>query len=285
MYNIKRNENEHVLEQHCTDGMEYLSFPQLDSTGIVRHLISTRIGGASKGCYAETNFSYTRGDRKEDVDENYRRVSSILGHGRSLNDFVCTYQTHTTNIRVADERDRGKGTAVSRDYVDVDGLVTNVPGLILTSFYADCTPVMALDPVNRAIGIVHSGWRGTAGRIAKKLLVTMKEEYGTNPKDCICCIAPSICGDCYEIGSEVADIFKAEFGKDAFDKGMLKEKGNDKFLLNLWKCNEYILGEAGAEKKNIITTDICTHCNPDYLFSHRTQGNMRGNLAAFITLV
>ena len=112
------------------------------------------------------NLSYTRGDKKENVDENYRRIAGIMDC--SMNDFLLTHQTHTTNVRVVTEEDRGKGIIKERDYEDVDGLVTNVPGIVLSTFYADCVPLYFVDPVKKAIGLSHSGWRGTVKRIRTK---------------------------------------------------------------------------------------------------------------------
>lgn len=285
MYKVIRKGTLPVMEQRMNDGMEYLVFPELEKTGIVSHLFSTRLGGVSRGCYGESNFSYTRGDLREAVDENYRRVAQILGHGRTLDDFVSTYQTHTTNVRLVTEEDRGKGTVRQRDYTDTDGLITDVPGVILVTYHADCTPLYFVDPVHRAIGLSHSGWKGTAGRMGQKTLEAMNRAFGTRPEDCICGIGPSICGDCYEIGEDVAQIFRDSFADtDLLQKQILRAKGNGKYLLNLWQANRMILENAGVPSAQISVTDICTCCNPEYLFSHRKAHEKRGNLAAFLTL-
>lgn len=285
MYKVIRKGTLPVMEQRMNDGMEYLVFPELEKTGIVSHLFSTRLGGVSRGCYGESNFSYTRGDLREAVDENYRRVAQILGHGRTLDDFVSTYQTHTTNVRLVTEEDRGKGTVRQRDYTDTDGLITDVPGIILVTYHADCTPLYFVDPVHRAIGLSHSGWKGTAGRMGQKTLEAMNRAFGTRPEDCICGIGPSICGDCYEIGEDVAQIFRDSFADtDLLQKQILRAKGNGKYLLNLWRANRMILENAGVPSAQISVTDICTCCNPEYLFSHRKAHEKRGNLAAFLTL-
>ena len=285
MYKVIRKGTLPVMEQRMNDGMEYLVFPELEKTGIVSHLFSTRLGGVSRGCYGESNFSYTRGDLREAVDENYRRVAQILGHGRTLDDFVSTYQTHTTNVRLVTEEDRGKGTVRQRDYTDTDGLITDVPGIILVTYHADCTPLYFVDPVHRAIGLSHSGWKGTAGRMGQKTLEAMNRAFGTRPEDCICGIGPSICGDCYEIGEDVAQIFRDSFADtDLLRKQILRAKGNGKYLLNLWQANRMILENAGVPSAQISVTDICTCCNPEYLFSHRKAHEKRGNLAAFLTL-
>lgn len=292
--NIVRKGQEPVLEQHKHEnGMDYLTFPSLSEAGIVSHSFSTRIGGASKGYFSETNFSFTRGDNKEDVEENYRRMAQILGFGRTLDRFVTTFQTHTTNIMRITSDDMGKGVCKDRNYVDVDGMITNEPGIILTTFHADCPPIYFVDPVKKAIGLSHSGWKGTVGRIGARCVEAMEREFGTNPSDIICGVGPSICVDCYEISRDVADRFIEEFKitdiptfkmKTGEKTHILYKKPGDKYQLNLWEAIRRTLIEAGVSEKNIAITDICTHCNPQYLFSHRTEGEKRGNLAAFLAL-
>ena len=282
---IKRYGTLRTLDLRDHKGLKYLVFPEIEKLGMVDHLFSTRIGGVSKGCYSECNLSYTRGDDKEAVDENYRRVADALGHGKTLDDFVCTFQTHTTNIKVVTENDRGKGPARMRDYTDIDGLITNVPGIILGSFHADCPPVYIIDPVKRAIGLVHSGWKGTKGQIAKRAIEEMNSNYGSNPKDLVCAIGPSICGPCYEIGSDAAEEFVSSFSeKELSDHGILIPYPNDKYRLYLWNAIKLTLLKSGVREENILVTDICTRCNPDLLFSHRIHHENRGNLCAFLSI-
>ena len=285
LFDIKRTGGERTVELREKYGVKYLVFPKLEELGIVDHMFSTRLGGVSKGPYSELNISYTRGDDKACVDENYRRIARVLEDKACLDDFVCTYQTHTTNIRVVTDKDRGKGPARVRDYTDIDGLITNVPGIILSTFHADCPPIYIVDPVKRAIGMVHSGWKGTKGKIGAKAIEKMTSEYGTDPKDLVCAIGPSICGDCYEIGRDVAEIFSEAFPKDVLEnEKILLPYPDKKYRLHLWRAIRWTLMEAGVLEKNILTTDICTRCNPNLLFSHRIHGENRGNLGAFLIL-
>lgn len=282
---IKRTGAKKEVELKEKNGVYYLVFPRIEELGIVEHLFSTRLGGVSKGCYSEMNLSYTRGDVKEAVDENYMRISDVLGHGHKLDDFVSTYQTHTTNIRVVTKEDRGKGPQRPRDYMDIDGLITNVPGIILSTFHADCPPVYFVDPVHKAIGLSHSGWKGTKGKISAKTITAMADNYGTEAKDLVCAIGPSICGPCYEIGEDVADEFAESFSKDELEnKRILIPYPNNKYRLYLWNAIKQTLLECGVLEENIIVTDVCTKCNSDILFSHRVQHEERGNLAAFLCL-
>lgn len=282
---IKRCGSEKTLDMRDHNGLKYLVFPRIEELGIVDHLFSTRLGGVSKGYFSECNLSYTRGDDKEAVDENYRRIADALGHGKTLDDFVCTFQTHTTNIKVVTEEDRGKGPARLRDYTDIDGLITNVPGIILGSFHADCPPVYIIDPSKRAIGLVHSGWKGTKGKIASKAIEKMKLNYGSNAEDLICAIGPSICGPCYEIGSDVAEEFSSSFTEEELSKyEILVPYPENKYRLYLWNAIKLTLIQSGVKKENILVTDICTRCNPELLFSHRIHHENRGNLCAFLSI-
>lgn len=260
--------------------MLLLQYPALEQTGVVKHCFTTKLGGVSEGIFSTMNLSFTRGDRQEAVEENYRRLASALEV--SFDRFVFSDQTHTTNVRVVTEEDAGKGLLKERDYCDVDGLITNVPGLVLSTFYADCVPLYFVDVKNKAIGLSHSGWRGTVSRMGKVTIQAMAREYGTRPEELICAIGPSICQDCYEVSSDVAETFAEAFKGNA-DR-ILIDKRNGKFQLDLWEANKLILLDEGVREENISCTSICTCCNEKLLFSHRATNGKRGNLGAFLSL-
>ncbi len=267
------------MDYKTAEKVPYLSFPLLEKTGLVNQGFSTKLGGVSQGKFATMNFTFTRGDNPDHVLENYRRMGKALEV--DVERMVLSYQTHTTNVRLVTEEDAGKGIVKERDYKDVDGLITNVPGITLVTFYADCVPLYFLDPVHLAVGLSHSGWRGTVRQMGKITLDKMREAFGTRAEDVLACIGPSICRECYEVGSEVALEFMEGYDRINWNS-ILTEKGNGKYLLDLWRANEIVLLDAGVRQENIQVTDICTHCNSDYLFSHRRTGNERGNLAAFL---
>lgn len=285
MYQLKYKSNDTILKQETypmPDGTELvlLKYPLLEQTGIVGHCFSTRYGGVSEGFLGSMNLSFSRGDKKENVEENFRRITSVLG--KSTKDLVFTDQTHTTNVRKVTAEDAGCGIVKDRGYTDIDGLITDEPGLVLATFYADCVPLYFVDPVHRAIGLSHSGWRGTVGRMGAVTLAAMEREYGTKPQDVICAIGPSICQECYEVSEDVAEVFQREFrGRE---EEILDPKGNGKYQLNLWHANEIVLQEAGVVKEHLAVTNLCTCCNPDVLFSHRASAGKRGNLGAFLFL-
>lgn len=266
---------EAVFEEKVTDGVPFLAYPLLEQTGIVRHGFSTRLGGVSKGHCASMNISKTRGDDPEAVEENKRRIAKAIGV--KPEDMTFTHQTHTTNVAIVTETDRGT------QFMETDGLITNVPEICLVTFYADCVPLYFVDPVRRAIGLSHSGWRGTVGKIGKITVERMREAYGTDPADVIAAIGPSICQDCYEVSEDVIEAFRKAFAEELWSD-LFYKKENGKYQLNLWKANEAVFAEAGIRKEHIAVTNVCTHCNPGILFSHRATGGARGNLSAFLAL-
>ena len=257
-----------------------LHYPLFEKLDIVEHCFTTRLGGVSEGVCSSLNLSFSRGDDPKAVMENYRRVAETFG--KTVDDFVCTDQTHTTNVMRVGKAECGYGVTKEKPYTDIDGVITNEPGVILSTFYADCVPLYFVDPVHKAIGLSHSGWRGTVGRMGQKTLEAMAEAYGTKPEDVYAAIGPSICQDCYEISEDVAEHFYEEF--EGHGDEILLNKGNGKYQLDLWKTNEIVMLEAGIRPEHLAVTNICTCCNPEVLFSHRASQGKRGNLAAFLML-
>ena len=272
----------HNIEVREKGGVVYLSYPALEGLKIVRHGFSTRLGGTSKGIWKSMNLGFGRGDQRENVEENFKRIAQAIGF--RYENMVTSNQTHTTNVRKITEEDRGNGIVRERKFHDVDGMVTNVPGVVLTTFYADCVPLYFVDPVRKAIGLSHSGWRGTVGRIGQITVEKMTQEYGTRPEDLTVAIGPSICRSCYEVSEDVIEQFRQNFSEDLWEK-LYDIKENGKYQLDLWEANRQILLEAGFSQERILTPGLCTCCNPSFLFSHRASKGQRGNLAAFLELL
>ena len=205
-----------------------LHFPLLEKTGIVKEGFTTRLGGVSEGIFSTMNLSFTRGDEEEAVRENYRRLASALDV--DYDKFVFTDQTHTTNVRKVTAEDAGNGLTREREFHDTDGLITDVPGLVLSTFYADCVPLYFVDPVHCAIGLSHSGWRGTVNRMGKATIEAMRREYGSRPEELRCAIGPSICQDCYEVSGDVAVEFERAFAGHEHEILIAKENGKYSFI-------------------------------------------------------
>lgn len=263
------------------NGVPYISYRILDDIPWLKNAVSTRLGGVSKDYLASMNLGFNRGNLDENVIRNHEIFANVIGVNPK--NIVTGNQTHTTNVKVVTKDDCGKGIYRDRNYTDIDGLITNEKGIVLATYYADCVPLLIVDTKNKAIGLSHSGWRGTVGKIGKVTIEKMGELYGTKPEDIVACIGPSICQKCYEISEEVAVQFKEAF-PDNF-KEILIDKGNGKYQLDLWECNRINFKEAGVLPENIKVTDICTCHNTDVLFSHRGHNGKRGNLGAFLSIV
>lgn len=291
-----------LREAEDTVFVEYLTFDALDKTGIVNHLFTTRRGGVSKGIYSTMNVSFTRGDDEKDVLHNYHRLAEVLGC--KVEDMVASHQTHTTNIKRVTAADKGKGVIIPRDYDDVDGLITNEKGIALATFYADCVPLYFVDSEHEAIGLAHSGWRGTVAQMGACMVKAMQEQFGSKPEKLVAAIGPSICQACYEVSEDVASAFWElqqqkniqEALKEIEESGLytheseagrrivVSGKAEGKYQLDLWLANLAILKSAGISLSQIAVTDVCTCHNWEYLFSHRASEGKRGNLGAFLML-
>ncbi len=264
-----------------SENVTYLSFDNLEKTNIVLQGFSTRRGGVSSGEFSSMNLSFMRGDKEEYVRENFNRISKAIGS--SMEKIVCSKQTHTANVKIVDKTFCGNGITKENILEDIDGLVTNDPEVCLFTSYADCVPLYFVDPVKKVIGLSHSGWRGTVARIGKETIRVMEEDMGCDIHDIICAIGPSICQSCYEVNYDVIKEFKREFNSKYWNE-IFYTNQNDGYQLDLWKVNEIILRESGILEENITTTNVCTSCNWEELFSHRVSNGKRGNLGALLAL-
>lgn len=281
MNKIRRKSEKNVLNWHGEKAVPYFTFPAFDELPGIIHGFSSRLGGVSEGCLSSMNLSFSRGDEPERVRENFRRIAESIGF--SEKDLVFSMQTHTANVRRVGREDCGRGLERPVGYSDVDGLVTNEPGVVLATFYADCVPLFFVDPVHHCIGLSHSGWRGTVGKIGKATVEMMAKEFGSEPGDLLAAVGPSICQECYEVSEEVIGLFRENFAEELWPK-LFYRKDNGHYQLNLWEANRLIFQEAGILPQHITVTDICTACNPELLFSHRASGGKRGNLAGFLEI-
>lgn len=277
---LKRKNESPVIQDNETNDVRYFTFPILEKETWIVHGFSTRSGGVSDGDCATMNLSFSRGDDPENVLENYRRIAAAIGFDDRT--IVCSDQTHTTNVRVVTLRDQGKGYLKPKDYSDIDALVTNDASVTLATFYADCVPLYFVDPVHRAIGLAHSGWKGTVNNIAEKTLQTMQEQFGTDPADVLAAVGPSICQDCYEVSEDVIAQFRQAYPENLWPYLFENGREEGKYQLNLWEACRQNMLRAGMLPEHIEITDVCTCCNPEVLFSHRASHGKRGNLAAFL---
>ena len=163
-----------------------------------------------------------------------------------------------------------------------DGLVTNVPGAALLVYTADCVPLFFLDPVHKAIGLSHSGRKGTLAKIGRVTIETMAREYGSRPQDILCAVGPSICADCYEVGDEIEPEVRSAFGGETACRIMRRKDG--KWHLDLWEANRLLLLDAGILPQHLTVTNVCTKCNVSALYSYRGDGRIINQIASILVL-
>lgn len=285
---------EYQGRQYNVPVIKFKPFIELDW---LEHGFSTREGGVSEGIYRSMNLSFSQGDDAEKVMKNHGIMGAYFG--KAYDSMIYSHQTHTTNVLKVEEKNAGMGFVKERSFKEVDGFVTNRPGILLITAYADCVPLFFADTRLHVIGLSHSGWRGTVNNMAGVTVDKLKEEYGSKPEDIVAFIGPSICRDCYEVGYDVAEHFYNIYrntGLVSYDeasqeyilsaKTLEKEKAvtEKKYYLNLHAANRVNLENVGLLPNNIYTTDICTCCNPDILFSHRASKGKRGGLCGYLMI-
>lgn len=249
-------------------------FAPFSELSFCRAAITTRKGGVSEGHLASLNLGTGCGDAPENVRENIRRLSAALGFPPE--NIVRTNQEHTDKVLRATMEDAGRGSLFPRFPGGVDGLITNEKNLPLLAYFADCVPILFCDPVQKAVGVCHSGWRGTVAKIAEKTVLKMQKEFGTNPRDLSAAIGPHIGACCFLVDEPVYLEFCAAFpAADAFC-----EKRGEKYAIDLSAAVRETLRAAGVE--NITDISVCTFCESETFFSHRKTGGKRGCFGAVI---
>ena len=266
--------------QQTNHGVVFHTADAFTSAGGVAHGFATRRGGVSAAPFDSLNLGLSRPDQREAVRENYRRFCAAIG--TDVTSLVMTQQVHEDAIREATRAD------VLPDLLDpipyqVDGLVTNQPGLCLTIYYADCIPVLLYDPVQKAIAAVHSGWRGTSLGIAPQAVARLTDLYGSRPENILAAIGPGIGPCCFETHDDVPTAMAHRLGDGAAP--YCKPLENGKFAVDLKGLIHWQLCQAGLTPDHVDTLSLCTACHPELYWSHRKMGDQRGNQAAMIQLL
>lgn len=240
-------------------------------------MFTTRLGGASDGVWASWNFGENRGDEPEHVRENYRRAGEILGF--SPDDFVVTRQVHETTVLLAQDSDRHRlGEAVP---YTADGLVTNVKGLPLMIYIADCVPVLLEDTAAGVIAAVHCGWKSSVKDILGAAVEKMCA-LGARTENIRAAIGASIGACCFECDDDVPQAVIKYLGGDT--EGLLTETASGKTFVDLRGANRRRLLQLGLRNENIDLSCECTKCLPEKYWSHRATNGIRGSMAAVIVL-
>lgn len=259
--------------------VEVVIFDNLVKTDMVKHCFTTRRGGVSNGFYASMNMGLTRGEGQTLVLKNYEILGEAMGFSKK--NYVTSQQTHTTNVRRITAEDRGKGVLRERGYSDVDGLITNESNIPLVIFGADCVPVFLLDTKKKAIGMAHCGWLGTGNRMAEHTLKAMIDAFGTDPKDVVAAIGPSIGKCCFQVDEPVVSLFRRNL--DFADEIIFDDPEEaGKYRIDLWETNRRLLADMGV--KNIEIAGLCTMCDTERFYSHRKMRENRGVMAGIMEL-
>ena len=250
------------------------------------HGFSTREGGISKVYGGSAlNLGWTKEDDPTSVAENRRRfVGDVCGeHAGSV--LVGVRQVHASIVRVVKKGDgalEGKlQTEEGKAVLEGDGLITDVPGVLLGVGTADCVPVILVDVTKRVVAAFHAGWRGTAARIVERGVALMQQEYGSQTVDMVAAVGPSIGPCCYTVGEEVWSDFGSQFSyaKELF----IRTADNGQIRLDLWEANRRQLLDAGVAEFNIATIGECTACTRSQsgalrYFSHRAEQGIAGRM-------
>lgn len=258
----------------CKDGVEYLASPGMETP----HGFSTRVGGVSTGIFESLNLGHRRGDDPERVRENYRRFCAATGTDETS--IVMTNQVHGNVVKVVTQADV-KPDLLAPTPFEADGLATNVPGVTLCIFSADCIPVLLFDPDKKAAAAVHAGWRGTAAAIAAAAVETMARAFGSAPASVRAAIGPGIGPCCFETDGDVPGAMLDALGGLA--RAHITRAG-EKYHVDLKAINKAVLLAAGVAEAHIDVSGACTCCQHERYWSHRYTGGVRGSQAAVIAL-
>lgn len=250
--------------------LEYLTAEGISTP----HCFTTRYGGVSTGSQSSLNLAIGRGDSPENVEANLRLLANALHFDPQK--LVLTRQTHSDIVRIVTEKDCNG--FFHRDYPECDALVTDVPGLTLLVFTADCTPLLLHDPVTGAVGAAHAGWRGTVQAIAAKTVQTMVDAFGCDPRNIRTAIGPNIAQCHFETNDDVPQALSAAFGPEV--ERYIQRRG-EKYYPDLKAINAMVLRRAGVRR--IEVSDSCTYCENSRFWSHRFTKGDRGSQGAVIT--
>lgn len=262
--------------------LELLAYPRFEPYRKVTNVVTTRLGGRSAGAYGSLNLGLHVGDDSDAVLENRALVAQAVGTDPEA--LTIPQQVHGNTVAVVGKQERGRGAVTDDDALaKVDALVTNTPDVPLMVLVADCVTVSLYDPARHAIGLAHAGWKGTLGRIAERTVEEMTGAFGSKPADIIAGIGPSIGRGHYDVGEEVFEAFRREFGvKESGD--FCVEDMDGTCYLDLWVANETQLLAGGLRQENIAISEMCTACYPARFYSHRRENGDTGRFAAITML-
>ena len=290
--NSEENYNLHQLGE-----VKWLTFPELDAYPELVHAFTTRHGGVSTGEKTSLNFGKGPDETWDNILENYRILAAALSEEAGLpglvnrEHMVRTDQTHTANVLTVTEEHLSMGILREREYTNIDGLITSKRGIALITSHADCNALFFYDPKQQAIGLAHSGWKGTLQEIGTQIIRQMSTEFDTQPEDVIVGIGPALCQTCFEVDEDVAQKFYRKnpaWQTMAFQReiGICSETGEErwKHYIDLKSVVRETLMRSGVKPENIHDMGLCSKCRPDLFYSYRGQKGKNGNMVSLVML-
>lgn len=265
--------------QNQDGGIITVTFPRLADPKVLKHAVSTRIGGVSRGAHQSLNISHKVRDDSVRVEENRALLTHAIG--MELGKAVCVDQAHGDKVLRLDGSNRlPNGGSLGEG----DGLITSETGAPLMILVADCLPILYYDPIHKAIGLAHAGWRGTVSHVAPKTILAMGEAYGTRPEEVRAVLGPCIGPCCYEVGEDVHGEFTRIFpwGEQVFQKTFQAN-----WKLDLAESNARQLLEIGLKEENLIRSGLCTIQHNSLFYSHRAEAmpdKPTGRIGVFMML-
>jgi len=266
--------------QHQQGGTAVVTFPRLADSKVLAQGVTTRSGGVSGGNFRSLNISFKVSDDAVRVEENRVLLSKTLGIHLSRAVTVDQVQGDKVLILNANHAQAKKGGSLGEG----DGLITKEIGVPILMMVADCLPVFFYDPIHKAIGLAHAGWKGTVSHVAVKTLLAMGEAFGTKPDEARAVLGPCIGPCCYEVGKDVMEQFTEVF---PWAMEVLEKRDATHWKLDLAAANAKQLIEMGLNEDHLIRSGLCTVENIDLFYSHRAEASERGatgRIGAFMML-
>lgn len=255
----------------------FISMTRWDQMGVTA-AFSARQGGISQVPFDSLNLGLHVGDHKPDVLENRRRWVNLFSH--QVEDMVSCEQVHGTKVGVVNASHAGQGASDHATALKgIDAMVTASPGLVLASYYADCFPLYFFHPGRRVVGLAHSGWKGTMGKIAAQTLQCMEEKFACPPGEVEVFIGPGIGPCCFQVDKKLAEKVKKVWP----DFDIIGER-EDKWYWDLPATNRIILSMAGVPASNTFCCPLCTCCHTDLFYSYRQEQGITGRMSATILI-
>lgn len=271
---------QHQSEEHQLLLSQWMEHNQQLTVGF-----TTRNGGVSKTPFDTFNIGLHVNDDAEDVLLNRQKLAHSVG--MSFEAWTNGEQIHSNQIAIVTSKERGSGRSSMEDAIKgVDGLLTNEPDILLTSFYADCVPLYFWDAEHQVIGLAHAGWKGTAAAIGKQMIDTMSTVYHSKPEQIRCAIGPAIGACCYEVNHVVIDRIEElwhtlELPGEALSSVFTKKQAGHAHI-NLKEINRQIMIKAGIMPSHIEISEWCTGCSRQLFYSHRMENGKTGRMASWI---